>query len=417
MNNGPTMNNEPTMNDGPALNDGPTMVTPLTGMEVGHSSRIELSMTALRHNLNFLRSKLSEETILSSVVKANAYGHGIEEFVPMAEACGVNHFSVASSQEASRVLEVCSPGSTIMIMGILYSEDLPWVIAHGIEFFVFDLDRLREAARVAEQQNRPALVHLEVEIGTYRTGLALDQIPEALAILKENKKQLRFRGLCSHLAGIETLASQFRIKKQLERFESALRMTRSARCKPQLRHVSCSAAVLAFPELSYDLVRVGTAQYGMWPSPDIQNLHLIQNPPQKLPELKRVLTWKTNIMQLKEVPRDAFIGYGTAFQAPNDMRIAVLPVGYANGFSRDFSNRGQVLIRGRRCPVVGLVNMNVCTVDVSQVADIEIGDEVVLVGKQKKNVLAVGSFSEFSNLLNNEFIARLPSDIPRTAVR
>jgi len=185
-----------------------------------------------------------------------------------------------------------------------------------------------------------------------------------------------------------------------------------------MKHVACSAAALAFPETTMDMVRVGTAIYGMWPSPDIQNMHLLESTNNsRKPSLLRVLRWTTNVMHLKSVARDEFIGYGTAFQAARNMQVAVLPVGYSNGFPRELSNRGQVLIRGRKCPVVGLVNMNAAIVDVTQVPGVTVGDEVVLVGKQKNNVIPIRSFSEFSNALNNEFISRLPAAIPRRVVR
>jgi alanine racemase len=382
-----------------------------------HSSRIELSMAALRNNVRFVRSKVGTHPVISAVVKANAYGHGIDPFVPMAEQCGIHHFSVSSSYEANEVLSVCSDETRIMIMGIIYPQDLPWIIEHGLEFYVFDLTLLEKAAEVAGKVGAPAVVHLEVETGGNRTGLDEASFLQALAFIKAHRRKIRFEGFCTHLGGIETLANQFRIKKQLARFEALGRKMRSLRITPAKRHVAASAAALAFPETLLDLVRVGTALYGMWPSPDIYNLHLLESPDLHKPTLQRVLTWKTNVMHLKSIARDEFVGYGTAFQAAKDMTVAVLPVGYSNGFPRELSNRGHVLVRGRKCPVVGLVNMNVCMVDVTHVPGVQVGDEVVLVGKQKKNVIPIRSFSEFSNALNNEFISRLPADVPRTVVR
>lgn len=384
---------------------------------VSHSSRIELSISALRSNVRFVRSKIGEHPAISAVVKANAYGHGIDPFVPMAEQCEIRHFSVASSHEASQVLSVCSDRSTVMILGIVYPQDLPWIIEHGVEFYVFEVDLLRQAVEAAKRVGSPAIVHLEVETGGNRTGLDEAEFHEALALVKAHRREIRLQGFCTHLAGIETLANQFRIKKQLARFEALGKKMRSMRIAPAVRHVACSAAALAFPETTMDMVRVGTALYGMWPSPDIYNMHLLESSGPRKATLHRMLTWKTNIMHLKSVARDDFIGYGTAFQAARDMRVAVLPIGYSNGFPRDLSNRGHVLVGGRKCPVVGLVNMNACIIDVTHVPGVRAGDDVVLVGKQKKNVIQISSFSEFSNALNNEFISRLPAVIPRTVVR
>lgn len=383
---------------------------------VRHSSRITLSQSALTKNLRFVRRKVGPEPIISSVVKANAFGHGIAPFVRMAERSGIRHFSVASSSEAKEVLRVRRTDARVMIMGILYPEDLFWAIANDIEFFVFDFVRLQTALRVAQEVERPARVHLEVETGGNRTGLPEEAFVAALDLLAAHPGALRFEGLCTHFAGIESLANQFRVQKQLARFDEACRTAERRGVVPRFRHTACSAAALAFPETVMDLVRIGTAQYGFWPSPDVYHLHLQQVGKKRDNPLKRVLTWKTDVMHLKPVARDDFVGYGTSYQAPRDMLVAVLPVGYADGYPRSLSNFGEVLVRGKRAPVVGMVNMNVMMVDVSHVPDVRVGDEVVLVGRQGRQSVSVRSFADFTNALNNEFVSRLPAVIPRVPV-
>jgi alanine racemase len=384
---------------------------------VRHSSRIELSQSALKQNINFIRKKIGPEAIFSSVVKADAFGHGINTFVPMAEKAGVRHFSVASGYEAWEVSQVCMKDSSIMIMGILYDKDLEWVISQGIEFFVFDLPRLRKVKKVAEDLGKKAIIHIEVETGGNRTGLDESELDSALEILKNNREFLQFKGICTHFAGIESLSNQFRVQKQLEKFEQLYQKSLDSRIIPQLRHTACSAAALAFPETVMDLVRIGTAQYGMWPSPDIYNLHLQQTGKKRDSPLKRVLTWKTDIMHIKKIKKDEFVGYGTSYQATQDMKIAVLPLGYSNGYPRTLSNKGEVIIRGKKAPVVGLINMNVFMVDITHIKDAKVGDEVVLIGRQKKQVISIRSFSEFTNAINNELVSRLPDAIPRITVR
>ncbi|NBC26667.1 MAG: alanine racemase [Bacteroidetes bacterium] len=384
---------------------------------VRHSSRIELSQAALKQNINFIRKKIGPDAIFSSVVKADAFGHGIGTFVPMAEKAGIRHFSVASSYEAWEVSEARTQDSTIMIMGILYDDDLKWVIENEVEFFVFDLPRLFKAKEAAERVGKEAIIHLEVETGGNRTGLEESKLREALDYIKAHSQWLRFEGFCTHFAGIESLSNQFRTQKQLQKFDELYNRTVESGIEPTLRHTACSAAALAFPETVMDLVRIGTAHYGMWPSPDIYNLHLQQTGKNRDAPLKRVLTWKTDVMHLKEIKKDEFVGYGTSFQAPHDMKIAVLPLGYSNGYPRTLSNRGEVIIRGRKAPVVGLINMNVFMVDVSHIEDVEVGDEVVLIGRQNHHVISIRSFSEFTNAINNELVSRLPDAIPRVAVK
>ncbi len=384
---------------------------------VRHSSRIELSQAALKQNINFIRQKIGPEVTLSSVVKADAFGHGIDTFVPMAENAGVRHFSVASSYEAREVLEARTKESTIMIMGILYDEDLEWVINNKIEFFVFDLPRLKKAKQVAEKMGKKAVIHLEVETGGNRTGLDESDLETALTFLKQNRDFLQFEGFCTHFAGIESWSNQFRTQKQLEKFKDLYHRTRQSGITPNIRHTACSAAALAFPDTVMDLVRIGTAQYGMWPSPDIYNLHLQQTGKKRDAPLKRVLTWKTDVMHIKLLKKDEFVGYGTSYQAPQDMKIAVLPLGYSNGYPRALSNRGEVIIRGKKAPVVGLINMNVFMVDVTHIRDTEVGDEVILIGRQNNHVISIRSFAEFTNAINNELVSRLPNAIPRVAMK
>lgn len=381
-----------------------------------HSSRIELSQSALQNNLDYIRGKAGKDTVISSVVKANAYGHGIQEIVPMAEKCGIRHFAVASSYEAEEVIDARTTDADIMIMGILYPEDLPWVIEQQIEFFVYDYNRLKRVIEVAEKIDEKAHIHLELETGGNRTGLEEDQLDAVIKQIKKHSDQLILEGVCTHYAGIESLSNQSRIQQQLKKFGGMVDYIQSSGINPRRQHTACSAAALAFPETVMDLVRIGTAQYGLWPSPDIYNLHLLEENKVSDNPLQQVLSWKTDIMHLKEVPKGDFIGYGTSYCASRDMQIAVIPVGYGNGYARSLSNRGHVLIRGERAPIVGSVNMNVFMVDVTDIENVQIRDEVVMIGSQEKNAITIKSFTEVSDAINNEFISRLPAAINRKVV-
>lgn len=384
---------------------------------VKHSSRILLSQTALKNNLNFIRKKIGPGPRISSVVKANAYGHGTETFVKLAEKCGVDHFAVSSAHEAEEIIAVKKPETDVMVMGILYLDDVPWVLENDIEFFVFDYHRLEQFVAIAKRENRKARIHLELETGTNRTGLNPEDLSQAISFIKKHKKHVELVGVCTHLAGAESSANQFRIERQVAIFQKAKAEFKKKNLLPKYFHIACSAVALAYPELTMDMVSIGIAQYGFWPSPEIYYQHLGQTDKKRDTPLKRVLTWKTDVMDIKQVEKDAFIGYGTSFQAYRDMKIAVLPLGYSNGYSRQLSNKGMVLIKGRKAPIVGLVNMNLFMVDISHIEDVEIGDEVVLIGKQNHNTLTVSSFANTANQLNNEMLARLPSAIPREVVR
>lgn len=384
---------------------------------VNHSSRIELSQSALKSNINFLKKKIGKDVKFSSVVKANAYGHGIDTFIPMLEKAGVDHFSVASAFEAEEIKNVASSDSDIMIMGILYDRDMEWVIRNSIEFYVFNLDRLTKARDIAKALGIKARIHLEVETGANRTGLLEKELPEALTFIKRNSAFIHFSGICTHFGGAESLANKFKIDQQYNRFNQALQVLKRKKMQPEYRHMASSAASIIYPHTIFDLVRVGVAQYGFWPSPEIYYMHLNEINKSSDKPLRRIITWKTDIMDVRPVKAGEFIGYGTAFQAMHDMVIAVLPLGYSNGYPRAQSNRGYVLIRGKRAPIVGLINMNLFMVDVSDIEGCEVGDEVVLIGRQKNNVINISSFTNFTQLLNNEMLSRLPAAIPRKAVK
>ena len=384
---------------------------------VKHSSRIELKQSAYKNNITFIRKKIGEEAILSSVVKANAYGHGISEFVPMAEKCGINHFSVASAFEAEEVLNVCKEDTRIMIMGIIYEIDIPWAVENNIEMYVYNFDRLPKVLEAAKKAGKAAKVHIEVETGANRTGMPKKEFPKALTFLKRHKSHVIFEGLCSHFGGAESFANRFKIDMQQKRFKEFLKECKAKKIQPNVRHIASSAAALVMKDTVYDMVRVGVAQYGFWPSPDIYFAHLQQVNKISDSSLKRIFTWKTDIMDIRQVDQGEFIGYGTAFQATQNMTIAVLPLGYSNGYPRALSNQGHVLIKGKKAPIVGLINMNLFMVDISHIADIKIGDEVILIGRQNNNVINVSSFTNLTQLLNNEMLSRLPAAIPRTVVR
>ena len=382
---------------------------------VQHTSYIELSRSAFRSNLSFARKLLGPQVQLSAVVKGNAYGHGLEQMTQLCLEEGVTHLSVFSAHEAQRIWQFAPRPVTIMIMGMIDEVDLPWAIAHDIEFFVFELDRLQAAATVARQMGKKARIHLEVETGMNRTGFDEPELEQLLIMLKENQQELELVSLCTHFAGAEEMANYLRIRQQLTRYNEIYEQFSRLGLRPHMRHTACSAASLNYPETRMDLVRIGIMLYGFWPNLETRIMHMRHQPEQPDP-LRRLISWKSKIMSTKSVKMGEFIGYGSSYLASKHMRIATVPVGYAYGFSRSLSNVGRVLVRGQRVGVIGVVNMNMMMIDVSDVADAQKGDEVVLIGKQGALDITVSSFSEMSQQLNYEMLTRLPADIPRKIV-
>lgn len=376
------------------------------------NSIIELSETAYQKNVDFLKTTFGKKVIVSSVVKGNAYGHGIAEFTSMAYNCGINHFSVFDVQEAKAVKEVLEDKVTVMVMGLVNDEDMQWVIENNVEFFVFDKSRLNQAIKISKKINKKAILHIEVETGMNRTGFDKKDLIAVISIVKKEIQHLYLKGLCTHYAGAESVANYYRVDNQIKKFEEIYELFCKNDLKPEMRHSACSAASIMFPQTRMDLVRIGIMQYGMWPSPEVFVTYL-QAKKNKIDPLQRVISWKSKIMSVKSVKTGGFIGYGTSYMAKRNMKIAVVPIGYCHGYSRSLSNQGRVLIHGQRCTVVGSVNMNMMTVDVTDVDIAKKEDEVVLIGTQKTLAVSVASFSDFSNQLNYELLTRISTAIPR----
>jgi len=381
-----------------------------------HTSYIEISRSAYRNNINFIRDQVGEKTIISSVVKGNAYGHGIENIVSIAEGAGIRHFSTFSADEALRVLNCSKNKSEIMIMGMLENTSLPWIIKNNISFFVFEFERLLAAIKEAKNLNIKAKIHIEVETGFHRTGFEWQEKEQLLVILQENEEYLELSGLCTHYAGAESINNYVRIQEQIKNFNHFKTWFNENAITFNLYHTACSAASFSYPETIMDMVRIGIAQYGFWPSQETYISKFKQLEPNKKNPLKRLITWKSKVMSTKEVKMGKFVGYGNSYMANRLMRLALIPIGYSHGFSRVLSNGGKVLIQGKIIPVVGTVTMNSISVDITDLQQITKGEEVIIIGKQKKNEITVASFGESIQQINYELLTRLPQDIPRIIV-
>lgn len=376
------------------------------------NSVIELNSDSYQNNLLFLKKMYGKNIIFSSVVKGNAYGHGIEEFVTMAYKSGVTHFSVFDAAEAQLISKKLPEKITILIMGFVPDEWMEWVILNKIEFFVFEKKRLELALKISKKLNKKAIIHVEVETGMNRTGFVLNELNGLISLLKKEENYIEFKGLCTHFAGAESMSNYFRVKQQIEQFEKIHAYFCVKNLIPKIRHTACSAASILFPETRMDMVRIGIMQYGLWPSPEIFAAY-ISSKKKKTDPLKRVISWKSQVMSIKKINAYEFIGYGTSFMAKEQMRVATVPVGYAHGYSRSLSNKGRVIINQHRCMVVGTVNMNMMLVDVSDIPSVRIGEEVIIIGSQEKMDVSVASFSENSNQLNYELLTRISKSIPR----
>lgn len=383
-------------------------------------SHVELSKSAFHKNMSFLTDYIGGDVVFCSVIKGNAYGHGIEQFVPMAEECGVRHFAVFSADEARLACRAFTEeDSHVMIMGMIGDKEIVWALEQDVSFYIFELERLQKAVELAKRIRIPARIHLHLETGMNRLGLDKDHLKEAVEIINNNEQWLRVDGVCTHYAGAESVSNHVRVTRQIENFKSYYGYLEEQGVEAKLKHTACSAAVLNYPETIMDMVRIGIAQYGFWPNREtymkfLKN-HSDINKVHKDP-LERVISWKSVVMSTKEVKVGEFIGYGTTYQTSRDEQIATVPIGYSHGFKRSLTNMGIVLINGKRAPIAGLVSMNLLTVDVTDIPDVSKGDEVVIIGNQQDEEMTVSSFSEMTNHLNYEVLVQIPSRLPRKIV-
>lgn len=381
------------------------------------ASLIELSRSALEQNLDYIRDRVGEQVTISSVIKANAYGHGIEMFLPMAEACGISHFSVFSADEAAKARRSQSnPDTEIMVLGAVPDGAMEWLIEEEISFYLFETGRLEQAGLAAKRVGKPARVHLEVETGMHRTGFEPLELNQVIDYLKSNAELFRIEGICTHFAGAESIANHVRVERQKERFQEVVRLFNDRLGPIPHIHAASSAAVFAYPESVHNMVRIGIAQYGLWPSREIYMLVKRERAELTRDPLQRLIRWRSRIMSVKEVGEGEFVGYGNQHMTTRVARIATVPVGYSHGFGRNLTNAGYVLVRGERARVAGSVNMNMLTIDITDIEGVERGDEVVIIGDQGDQEISLASFGELRNDLNYEVLTRLPERIPRRVI-
>ncbi|WP_205589294.1 alanine racemase [Mesonia aquimarina] len=382
-------------------------------MIINHSSIIELNREALANNLRFIRSLIKESTQLSTVIKGNAYGHGIKQMVPELERLGVNHFSVFSSFEAKIAHQYTEKNSTIMIMGDITVEDKKWVVKNEIEFFVYNAETFQSLVKEAKKLDKKINIHIELETGMNRHGFDEQELNHLFKLLHEHKSHYNLKGICTHFAGAESSTNYKRIQDQQERFSTNVKRFSQEGLQAEKLHTSCSAGIMAYPKFNYDMVRVGIITYGLWPSKEIQLMYNVQKKTEL--DLKSVLSWRSSIIDIKTVKAGEFVGYGTSFLAETDMKIASVPVGYGYGFSRSLSNTGRVLVNGKRLSVVGTVNMNMFLIEVTHV-NVEVGDTVTIIGKDGNQTINVSYFGNLSEQLNYELLTRLDKSIPRVVI-
>lgn len=343
------------------------------------------------------------------VVKANAYGHGLET-IAASIADQVDWFGVNCIDEALTVTRTGTQ-KPIAILGHTPLDRLEQVVRNAYRQALYRLDVARVLSQWAQKLNTVARVHLKIETGTNRQGVAL---PELKDFLNEVRKlpALEIEGAYTHFANIEDTLDPSFAQSQLQRFRNGLAELERAGVRPKHVHGSATAGALLYPEMNFTLVRVGIGAYGVWPSRETQ---IAARERGRMIALSPVLSWKTRIAQVKQIQAGDYVGYGLTFEAVRPMQVAIVPVGYYDGYDRKLSNTGRALVCGKPVSIVGRVAMNMTMLDVSGTTA-QVDDEVVLLGWQGNAEIRVEEMAEKTGTIPYEVLARINPLLPRAVV-
>jgi alanine racemase len=360
----------------------------------------EIDLDAFDANAVTLSSLLPDNASMIAVLKADAYGHGAVELARRCEKNGVAMIAVALIEEG---LELRRAGISlpVLVLGPLNEQQIRIAVDERLTLGVPGPEELELAARVARE--RDVAIHLKIDSGMGRMGCVETELPLVAEILRSSPG-LRLEAIYTHFANASDPGDPL-TGEQLARFDTLLATLRQAGISAPRQHAANSAAVLRGVVGPGDFVRIGLALVGGDP---------LDHPlPDGTPRLRPVMRWRTEIARLKELPEGHVVGYGATFRTGRPSRIATLPVGYADGYGRRLSNRGEVLVRGRRVPVVGRVSMDLVTVDVTDVPEATVGDEVVLLGAQGSEQITVEELATKLDTISHEVFCAVGSRVPR----
>ncbi len=373
---------------------------------------VEVSSSALAANITTLRSILEPGVSFCAVVKANAYGHGLKEVVRVALKEGITLFAVDSIDEAVTV-RALAPAVDIFILGYTVRERLEDVVRARCIQTIYDSETLMALSEAGRAVGTRALLNLKIETGLHRQGMDRREMVAVLDQIKKVKDWVTVIGIGSHFASAEDIDRPEPTVRQTEYFQEVVEYLRTQGIEAPYTHIACSAAGLVYPPTHASMVRFGIACYGLWPSVAVRRTVILGR---RRIDLQPVLSWKTTVAQVKNLSPGDAVGYAASYIANRPMRIAVLPVGYYDGYDRGLSNRGEVLIHGVRCPVLGTVCMNMLMIDVSHVPGISSGDVVTLLGRDGMHVVAADDIADRLGSINYEIVTRINPLLPRLVV-
>ncbi len=363
---------------------------------------IEVDLEAVSHNIREIRRLVGPETAIAAVVKANAYGHGAAEVSRVLVDNGAAMLAVASLDEAVRLRRSGIVAPILVLYGVPVWETEK-VVENGLETAVFDEDLPRALAATARKLGRNVRVHINVDTGMGWCGMSFEE-PRILRLAKEvhHTPHLELAGIFSHFANSD--GDPAYTQKQLTRFREVVGKIEQEGIHIPYKHISNSAGILRCPEARFNMVRPGLMIYG---------LSHAAGETRDVARLVPALQYKTRILQTRDLAAGEAVGYGSTYLVSRPTTIAILPVGYFDGIPRALSNKGFVLVKGRRAPVIGTICMNMVIVDVTGIPGVEKGDEAVLIGRQGEESVGAEQIAGIAGTISYEIVTRIPEHIPR----
>ncbi|MDD8020957.1 MAG: alanine racemase [Acidobacteriota bacterium] len=382
-------------------------------MESGHRmiQWVEIDRKAFLNNVGEFKKRLGR-TALMAVIKANAYGHGLLPMARLAQEAGLGWLGVNNLEEGL-VLRQAGFNQKILILGYTGLDQAKEVVQADLRSVVYNLESIRALARAARCLRKKAIVHLKIETGTNRQGIPGKKLGE---IVRELKKlpEIEVEGVSSHFANIEDTTDDFYPKRQLANFLEAVNFLEKNGLVIPIKHLACSAAAILFPETYFDLARVGLGLYGLWSSRE--TLISCQQRGQEPLKLKPVLSWRTRVAQVKPVSSGSYVGYGCTYRTTRASKLAVIPVGYYDGYDRSLSNTAYVLIKGHRAQIRGRICMDFIMADVTDIPGVKLEDRVTLLGSDGQEKITAEQLASLAGTINYEIITRINPLVPRVIV-
>ncbi len=363
----------------------------------------QIDLDAVVSNMEHMYHKLSEHTKMIAVIKADGYGHGASRLAERLEPLGyVFGFAVATAEEAFE-LRGSGVRKPILILGYTFPEDYEALIAQDIRLTVFKEETVNHLSACAKKLNKKTYVHIKVDTGMSRIGVSADDA--GLSVVKKIAAypEIEIEGIFTHFARADEADKTYAVK-QLAKFQEFVMQCELGGIRIPYKHCSNSAGILEFKQANLNIVRAGITIYGLWPSDEISRESIVLTPAMSL---------KSSIVYIKTVQKDTQISYGGTYTAKGPIRLATIPVGYADGYPRGLSNKGSVLIKGKRAPITGRVCMDQFMVDITDIPDAREYDEVVLLGSFGEEKITAEELARLSGRFHYELVCDISKRVPR----